>query len=290
MSTPETSQKNGPNGLSELFASAALRYYTPFALLSASLPSAASERATAMESDSAAIRAHYAGAPAAPLTFEHLEISRPDSASTSDSLAQEILQKVIAAGVKVHGKAKWIGIPIPKSGDVGYAEILHLSRTDCDALYIHIDSQDSRVPDLRFCLPVRNIGNNRFALLGNDNEVMLEFPANAEITMLIRPKHLDYHEEKTTELESQIEVKHTQDDGSEIEQKLKIIPLRLYDQDGYKRKDVRVEFERKEKPVGADDTKINLTLELQEPRSEDFEGRPGGPPVFIVEKERRILA
>ena len=102
-----------------------------------------------------------------------------------------------------------------------------------------------------------------------------------EIKLTIRARELEYQGQDVKELESEFEVRHTLINGTSVTQKLKLIPSRLFEHDGQKIKDMMVEFERKERTKRGKRSRDSVRFELRELRSEDFEGRAGGPPVFV---------
>jgi len=193
----------------------------------------------------------------------------------------DLSQRFLVTDIPVTGKAKRFLVTV--SGHVGQASISLLTDAGQDALYVFIESETEHVGNLRFTLPVDMAeGDNVVAaMLGSENEVMLELPDDAEIKLTIRARELEYQGQDVKELESEFEVRHTLINGTSVTQKLKLIPSRLFEHDGQKIKDMMVEFERKERTKRGKRSRDSVRFELRELRSEDFEGRAGGPPVFV---------
>ena len=202
---------------------------------------------------------------------EHLE----------DSIA-ELSQRFLATDIPVTGKARKFMLPV--SGHVGQASIRLLSEEEGhEALYVFIRSESEHVGNLRFTLPVSvtNRDDMHCATLGPESEVSLDLPLDAEIKLTIRAKELEYQGLTVKELQSEFEIRHTLVDGTRVTQRLKLVPNRLFKRDGHKIKDMMVEFERKERTKRGKRSRNSVRFELQELRSEDFEGRLGGPAVFV---------
>lgn len=205
----------------------------------------------------------------------------PDAGAWITSAAPQLSQQLLAADIPVTGKARKFLVTV--SGEVGHASISLLNDDGQEALYIYIQSNSEHVGNLRYTLPVRMSDQEdmRSALLGPRGEARIDLPEGARIRLTIRARELEYQGVDTKALQSELEVRHTLDDGTTIIQQLKIMPERLFDLDGYKRKDTVVEFERKERTSWGKRSRSTVRFELRELRSEDFEGRPGGPPVFV---------
>jgi hypothetical protein len=165
----------------------------------------------------------------------------------------------------------------------GVESISLLTEAGQDALYVFIESETKHVGNLRFTIPVDMAeGDDKvFAMLGAENEAMFELADDAEITLTIRARELEYQGQEVKELQSEFEVRHTLADGTSVTQKLTLVPNRLFEHDGQKIKDMVVEFERKERTKRGKRSSNAVRFELRELRSEDFEGREGGPPVFV---------
>lgn len=189
-------------------------------------------------------------------------------------------QQLLAADIPVTGKARKFLVPV--SGHVGQASISLLTDESQQALYVFIQSESEHVGNLRYTLPVRMADREDMpsAMLGPHGEASIDLPEGAWIKLTIRAKELEYQGVDTKALQTELEVRHTLADGTAITQKLKIVPDRLFELDGHKRKDTVVEFERREKTQEGKDSKSSVRFELRELRSEDFEGRLGGPPEF----------
>lgn len=200
----------------------------------------------------------------------------PQTGASTSGLSQQLL----ATEIPVTGKAKKLLVTV--SGHVGQASINYLSGVDQEALYIFIRSETDRVGNLRFTLPIRLVDRDgmRCAMLGPNNEAMIELPGDAEIKLTIRAKKLVYLGANVNELQSELEVQHTRTDGATVTQKLNIVPNRLFERDGHKCKDMQVEFDRSERTRRGKYSRTSVCFDLRELRSEDFEGKRGGPPVF----------
>jgi hypothetical protein len=190
-------------------------------------------------------------------------------------------QRVLVSDIPVTGKAKKFLVTV--SGHVGQASISLLTEAGQEALYVFIESETEHVGNLRFTIPVDMAHGNDMtsAMLGSENEVRFELPDDAEVKLTIRAKELEYQGQDVKELQSEFEVRHTLTDGTSVTQKLKIVPNRLFERDGQKIKDMMVEFERKERTKRGKRSRNHVRFELRELRSEDYEGRAGGPPVFV---------
>lgn len=193
----------------------------------------------------------------------------------------DLSQRFLVTDIPVTGKAKKFLVTV--SGHVGQASISLLTEAGQDALYVFIESETEHVGNLRFTLPVDMAegDDHVFAMLGTENEAMFELPDDAEITLTIRARELEYQGRDVKELQSEFEVRHTLVDGTSVTQKLKLVPSRLVEHDGQKIKDMLVEFERRERTKRGKRSSNTVRFELRELRSEDFEGREGGPPVFV---------
>lgn len=191
-----------------------------------------------------------------------------------------LTQRFLATDIPVTGKARKLLVTV--SGHVGQASISVLSEAGREALYVYIRSESDRVGNLRYTLPVETaaLDDVYSIMLGTEHEAVLELPLDAEIKLTIRAKELDYQGVEVKELQSELEVRHVLGDGTEVTQRLKIEPFRLFEQDGHKCKDMKVEFERGERTKQGESSRTSVHFELRELRSEDFEGRLGGPPVF----------
>lgn len=193
----------------------------------------------------------------------------------------ELSQRILATDIPVTGKAKKFLLTV--SGHIGQASISLLSGAGQEALYVFIRSESDHVGNLRYTLPVSMSVRDDMssAILGPQNEATMDLPEDAEIKLTVRGKKLEYQGLDVTELQTDLEVRHTLADGTVVTQRLKIVPSRLFELNGYKCKDMKVEFERKERTKRGKRSRISVRFELRELRSEDFEGRLGGPPVFV---------
>jgi hypothetical protein len=200
------------------------------------------------------------------------QVSAPDST---------LSQRYLASNIPVTGKARKFLVPV--SGHVGQASIRLLSETDQHALYVFIHSETEHVGNLRYTLPVRVVEGEGVSsvMLGPRHEAMIDLPASAEIELTIRAKNLKYQGVEVRTLQSELKIRHTQSNGTVVTQKMTIVPDRLLELNGHKRKDTVVKLERRERTTGGKQSRSTVEFELRELRSEDFEGRPGGPPVFV---------
>ena len=201
-----------------------------------------------------------------------IQLELPDS---------RLSHQLLATDIPVTGKAKKFLVTV--SGHIGQASISLLSEADQDALYIFIHSESDHVGNLRFTLPVdmEDRDGMRCATLGPQNDATIDLPEDAEFKLTIRSRELEYQGADVKELESELEIRHTLVDGTVVTQRLKIIPDRLFERDGHKYKDMKVEFERRERTKWGKRSRSSARFDLRELRSEDFEGRLGGPPVFV---------
>jgi len=193
----------------------------------------------------------------------------------------ELSQQLLATDIPVTGKARKFLVPV--SGHVGQASISLLSEVGQEALYVFIRSESDHFGNLRYTLPVHMADGDEMssAILGPNDEAVIDLPMNAEIKLTIRAKEIKYQGVDVKELQSELEIRHTLADGTVVTQQLKIVPNRLFEIDGHKCKDMIVEFERKERTRKGKRSRSIVRFELRELRSEDFEGRLGGPPVFV---------
>jgi hypothetical protein len=201
-----------------------------------------------------------------------MPVSAPDNA---------LSQRYLASNIPVTGKARKFLVPV--SGHVGQASIRLLSEADQHALYVFIHSETEHVGNLRYTLPVRVAEGEGVSsvILGPRHEATIDLPPGAEIELTIRAKKLMYQGVEVRALQSELKVRHTQSDGTVVTQKMTIVPDRLLELNGHKRKDTVVELERRERTTGGEQSRSTVQFELRELRSEDFEGRPGGPPAFV---------
>lgn len=193
-----------------------------------------------------------------------------------------LTQQSIATEIPVTGTARKFLVWV--SGHVGRASITLLNEGNREILYVFIRSESDHVGNLRYALPVRMADRNGTlcAMLGPKDEAAIEFPEGAEIKLTIQAKELGYQGVNVKELQSEIEIRHTLANGTRVTQKLKLVPNRLIEQNGQKYKDMSVEFQRTERTnTGREETR-SVRFELRELRSEEFEGRSGGPPAFVV--------
>ena len=190
-------------------------------------------------------------------------------------------QRYLASNIPVTGKARKFLVPV--SGHVGQASIRLLSEAKQHALYVFIHSETEHVGNLRYTLPVQVAEGEGVSsvMLGPRQEATIDLPADAEIELTIRAKTLKYQGVEVRALQSELKVRHTQSNGTVVTQKMTIVPDQLLELNGHKRKDTVVKLERKERTTGGKQSRSTVQFKLRELRSEDFEGRPGGPPVFV---------
>lgn len=192
-----------------------------------------------------------------------------------------IQQTILCEGIPVEGKKKVLFATFSKH--VGSVSLSHLIAGEREALYVAFKSESDMADDTRMALPAGLAfdGIVPVVMFGQDNEVELELAPNADIKMSAKTVELKFEGHDLELMSAQLDVESVGREGSRVKQRFSFEPIKVWrDEDGKRVKLIQIACSREEEKLDGEKLRSSTRTRVKEYFSEDFEGLPGGPPIF----------